>query len=624
MALTAKEILDTYETYRDLRQSHLRQVELDQDFILGKQWTKEEETELSLRGQSALVINRILPVIMQEQAILCANNPEFRVVAREDGDVEVAKIGNELLSYIQDINDFQLLFPQIVYDFLVNGVGYAYVFKKDTPEGEEVGIEHLRYRDVLVDPYSKKPDFSDAEAIQISKFLTRKMFQRLYPEKANVLNKVQKDFENTGRYKLMHDEHNLKHPEDIYDPDRDMFRVIEHHYIEKVPSVRVFDTTNGTAKYYKKKEFKTLMEEEGFKQAVLTGAYSVKDVKVNQSYKDVVVGTEKIYNKVELPSSMIPIIPFTNLHIGSPFAIGDVRFLRGIQREINKRRSLLIAHAATSMASKLLIEQGSVEDIEEVERKNARPGGVIEYAPGFNPPEQSQVSPLPNGLYQLEEMAAYDLEFLAGIFSLQQGSTKDAPETFRATLAIEEFGNRRLNLKLRSISNGLSRLGKVAWEYMQKTYDYDKVIRIVNPNTGDEELLRLGLVDSFDESGIGKVFDVTAGRYDIKCVAGSTMASNRWAEAQEYKEWYQLGIIDREEVLKKTDIFDKKGILERTGTVEQLSAQLEQLSEGVEQAQKEISARDNKIRGLLEQLVKAQFQIKELSSSSNDEESGGK
>jgi hypothetical protein len=308
-----------------------------------------------------------------------------------------------------------------------------------------------------------------------------------------------------------------------------------------------------------------------------------------------------------------------NLHHGTPYAIGDVRFLRGIQKEINKRRSLLIAHATTSTASKLMVEKGAIDDVEEAERKNARPGSIIEYNMGYNVPAQSMPVPLPNGLFQLEGEAKYDLEYLAGMFAISQGSTRDAPETFRATLAIEEFANRRLNLKMRSVTNALSVMGGVAWDYMQKSYDYDKIVRITKPDT-DEETIKLGLVDDPKEAELRKIFNITTGTYDVKAVGGSTMASNRWAELQEYKELLQLGAIDQTEFLKKTNIFDREGILQRTGQLQQAAQQIEQMGQIIEEGQKEISARDSKLESAYQQLIKQKIEIQELKKSKRSAE----
>ena len=54
------------------------------------------------------------------------------------------------------------------------------------------------------------------------------------------------------------------------------------------------------------------------------------------------------------------------------------------------------------------------------------------------------------------------------------------------------------------------------------------------------------------------------------------MPSNKWAEWQVYLEAFQLGLIDRTEALKKTEVFDKEGIIQRFDEIEQLKQALEQ------------------------------------------------
>jgi hypothetical protein len=57
------------------------------------------------------------------------------------------------------------------------------------------------------------------------------------------------------------------------------------------------------------------------------------------------------------------------------------------------------------------------------------------------------------------------------------------------------------------------------------------------------------------------------------------MPSNKHAEYQMYLEAYQLGLIDKVEALKKTEIFDKEGVLQRTGEVQRLQQAVSQLQE---------------------------------------------
>ena len=59
------------------------------------------------------------------------------------------------------------------------------------------------------------------------------------------------------------------------------------------------------------------------------------------------------------------------------------------------------------------------------------------------------------------------------------------------------------------------------------------------------------------------------------------MPSNKWGEWQVYMEAYQAGLIDKVEALKKTEIFDKEGVLQRTDIITQLQQQLEQAQEQI-------------------------------------------
>jgi TolA-binding protein len=75
--------------------------------------------------------------------------------------------------------------------------------------------------------------------------------------------------------------------------------------------------------------------------------------------------------------------------------------------------------------------------------------------------------------------------------------------------------------------------------------------------------------------------NLSVGSFDVRVIGNSTMPSNKWGEWNVYMEAYQAGLIDRVEALKKTEIFDKEGVLQRTDLVTQLQSQLEQAEEQI-------------------------------------------
>ena len=75
--------------------------------------------------------------------------------------------------------------------------------------------------------------------------------------------------------------------------------------------------------------------------------------------------------------------------------------------------------------------------------------------------------------------------------------------------------------------------------------------------------------------------DASVGQFDIRVIGNSTMPSNKWGEWEVYMQAYQSGLIDKVEALKKTDIFDKEGVLQRTDQIQQLQQALGQAQEQI-------------------------------------------
>jgi len=293
------------------------------------------------------------------------------------------------------------------------------------------------------------------------------------------------------------------------------------------------------------------------------------------------VGTKLMYVR-ELPCEDYPIIPLTNVHNRNPYPLSDVMIYKPLQIYINKIRSLIIAHASTSTNVKLLIPRGSVNK-KQVEEEWGRAGtSVIEFDAEVGQPVVAGPVPLPNELYKNESDAKYDLEYGFGVHDIMMGASENAPATFRGTVAIDEYGQRRSKSRQADVEHFLKQMFKVAVPMMQQIHTEEKIIRLVQPDgTVRETGVNIPLYDEFTNQEIGKVHDVSVGKYDIVPVAGSTMPSNRWAQLEVYMQMYQSGLIDQIEVLKKTEVVDTEGVLQRTALVQQLQQELQGAQEEI-------------------------------------------
>ena len=304
------------------------------------------------------------------------------------------------------------------------------------------------------------------------------------------------------------------------------------------------------------------------------------------------VGSMLLYTRI-LPVDSYPIVPMMNVHNRNPYPESDVRIYKPLQKYINKIRSLIIAHATTSTNVKLLIPRGSVNK-SEIQKEWGKAGtAVIEFDAELGQPVVAGPVPLPNELYKNEAEAKHDLEYGFGIFEMMQGSGSGAPSTYRGTVAIDEYGQRRIKSRLDDVEGTLNQLAKITVSLIQQLYTEEKVIRLINPDgTIRRSVLNEPLYEDYSMAIHGKINDITVGKYDIVIASGSTLPSNRWAQFEYYMELYKAGVIDQEELLKKTEVVDVEGVLERASIINQLQGQLEQAQQQIKELSGDLQTAD--------------------------------
>jgi len=306
----------------------------------------------------------------------------------------------------------------------------------------------------------------------------------------------------------------------------------------------------------------------------------VNAIELCQIHQCVSVGDTKLFSVI-LPIEEYPIIPMMNGWNRNPYPMSDVRLVKGLQEYINKIRSLIIAHASSSTNVKLLIPRGALNKKQLEEDWGKAGTAVIEFDPELGSPVVAGPVPLPNELYKNEADAKADIERIMGIYALMQGDQGSAPQTFKGTVALDEFGQRRIKSKRDDIEEGINQLGRVIVQLIQYVYTSEKTLRLMQPNNVPKEVLMNSPL--YDDIGnyVGKMNDITVGRYDVIVLSGSTMPSNRWGRFEYYMQLHQAGIIDQTEVLKQTDVADMEGVMQRTGMMQQLQQQVQSQQEEI-------------------------------------------
>ena len=321
------------------------------------------------------------------------------------------------------------------------------------------------------------------------------------------------------------------------------------------------------------------------------GVMEAKPVRLPRIKHVIIIGGQ-LYRSYYLPIDEYPIVPIVGRHDRDPYPMSDIDFVRPFQDSINKLHMQLVANLANSTNVKVFLPRGSV-DKRVIEQDFAKAGSaIIEYDAEMGQP--TVVSPLapPAGLFSHFQLLISMVERELGVYAIQQGDPSQAPETYRGTLSIEEYGQRRIKSKLDDVEGALTQLGKVVLGLIPYVYSEERTIRILQANNMMKEtVLNQAVMNEFGQV-LERVNDVSVGQYDVQVVSGSILPTNRYALLEYYMQLYQMGIIDQVEILKKTDVADADGVMERVGIVRNLQGQLQQAQEEIKRLQGDLQTAD--------------------------------
>lgn len=623
---------DLYRKYKGVQEEWARSALENENFFLGKQWTASEINDLEARRQSPIVVNVVLPAVEQAVALLTTNRPRFSTTAREDSDIKVGKLFADILTYVWDISYGSVELKQVIKDYYVKGRGcmLAYFDPYGDNNKGEIMIKRIDPLEVYPDPNSRDIFCRDAAHILISQVYTEDEIARLYPsfDFEGAISTTTDDYREVQEY--THKKYRVidrytkgrVFEYHIYDGELQEEKVFnQEELMEWAESPAIVQTSQQGEEYLwtdaQVEQGMMLLQQVGEifhlvqnpetgepmpapgeegegaipgstiqlqvvkkMNLIEAGIIPLREIVNNRVSRCLSIGEKLYWEGIVEGVEEYPIVFFMNRHKDSPYAISDVEVVKDLQKYVNKIRSLIVAHASNSTNVKILVNRGSV-DKSQFESEWSKAGtAVLEVDMELGVPQVVQIPQLPNELYKNEADARKDIQEILGIYAMMQGDTSQAPNTYKGTIALDEYGQRRIRSKKDDIEASLNYMARVLIGMIQKYYTEYKAIRVIRPNNIEETVEINVPVD--DLGGIvNKINDVTLGRYDAVVVSGSMLPSNRWAQFEYYVQMYQLGLIDQTEVLKKTEVVDIEGVLQRFDMIRQLQQQLGQAQEQI-------------------------------------------
>ena len=327
------------------------------EYYDGEQWTEDEKHEIEERGQQPTVINTIRPTIDMVCAQEVERRADIQVCGREESDDNMAQLLTALLKHVFDDCNFEYYHSLGFKEAAIGGRSWLEATVKTDERGKDIiRVQHVPWENVYLDPYSRKPDASDARFIIKIKWIDRDTLKVLYPDKEAQIDSVFDDDYKGQEYEAQTEAGDERGDEWYYDPKTNRVKLCECWYTK--PTKETVEIKNEvTGKKQKKKVFKQKVHHVIFSDEIILEGDEEDDSK----------------NVNPLKVDLYPLVPIYCMRDRFGRPKGIVRDLVDIQDQINKLNSKFLWTVATN---RVIVEEGAVRDEDVLREEMQKPDGL--------------------------------------------------------------------------------------------------------------------------------------------------------------------------------------------------------------------------------------------------------
>lgn len=482
----------------------------DLEFYVSDQWDAGIKTSRAGEKRPCLTINRLPQFTRQITNGLRQNMPQIHAIPVNDSDEEVAEIFDGMIRHIQESSQAGIAYATANQAQVVAGQGFFRLvteYVNETSFDQEIKIKRIKNPlSVYVDPSAIEPDYSDAKFYFITQDITHKDFERLYPDKQVVSND-----ELAGKGDAV---------KSWMTDEKSSMRIAEYFTVEEAEEGTLYQLEDGS----------TVTE-------LAEGVKPVRErpLKRRKVMWRMISGVEVLEDR-EWAGKYIPIIPV----LGEDMDVDGERVIKGMVRDAQdpQRMYNYWASAQTEMIAlapkaPFVAEYSQIEGFKQIwESANSQSWAYLPYkATSANgnlipPPQRQNVEPPVQAMVQAMAQASEDLKATTGIYDASLGarSNEVSGKAIDARKLQGDLSNYHF---VDNFSYSMLFLGRILIDLIPKIYDTQRIVRILGEDGTAEYKTINGPSGEKDASGVEKVYDVTAGEYDVVVEVGPSYKTKR-------------------------------------------------------------------------------------------------
>jgi hypothetical protein len=360
-----------------------RQMDTDEDFYDNVQWDSEDAEILTDRGQIPIVYNVLKPTLDVVTGTEKRARSDFRVLPRRKDGSKPAERKTQLMKYIDDVNMAQFATSSAFEDAVKVGVGWLECGLNDGDDGEPVYDRHESWRNMLWDSASMHRALEDGRYQIRTKWVDEDIAEAMFPKRKKIINIAAYETDNMLVDGIYGDD-----PMDAIETfeggvfDRSD---VEFEYTRRrVRLIEIWFRHPAKVKKLKGGDFSGQAYEEGHEahELEITSGRAAIVEKVDMRVHVAIMCVKGLLYISQSPyrHNKFPFTPiWCNRRGKNGLPYGMIRMLRDIQTDINKRASKALAILSSN---KVIMDEGAVEDIDELAEEVANPNAIIVKKPG--------------------------------------------------------------------------------------------------------------------------------------------------------------------------------------------------------------------------------------------------
>lgn len=508
----------------------------------GEQWPSSVKKEREDEGRPCLTINKMPAFIRQVVNDARQNKPAIVVHPVDSGaDVETAEIMSGLIRNIEVSSDADVAYDTAVECAVSNSFGYFQIntrYSDDDTFAQDLVIERIANPfSVFGDPDSEAADSSDWNCAWVVTTMPRDEFERKYKGAEPV------DYDALGYTGL-----------EAPWCDGDDVMVCAYWHREEVEK-QIVQLDNGTTVDVALLEARP---NDFMGRSVVGSPRTVRSKKVTQY---ILTGAE-VLETIDWPGKYIPIIPVYGDEVnveGKRELYSLIHFSTDSQREYNYHRSAAVEMVALAPKAPFVGKTGAFDSDPNWATANTASHPYLEYD-GDIMPQRQGFTGAPIGEMQLAMQANEDIKATMGLFDASLGARSNETSG-RAIRARQMEGDVSTFHFIDNLTRAIRHCGRVLLDLIPKVYPTERIIRVLGQDMRPQNVQispqaqqmmqqaqesaqqeAIAFAQQFAEqerlaayqhalqerlANIQRVYDVTAGKYDLTVKVGPGYSSQR-------------------------------------------------------------------------------------------------